>query len=54
MRNALKGILEEAECLSAIHSRVKNRLKCGEFQELKIWQNCAYTPVSICQYAIHF
>lgn len=47
MRNALKGILSEAECLSEIHSRVANRLKCGEFQELKIWQNCSYTPVTI-------
>lgn len=47
MKNALKGILSEAECLSEIHSKVTNRLRCGKFQELKIWLNSAYTPVRI-------
>lgn len=46
-RHALKGILAEAECLAEIHLKVKTRLNCGDFQELKIWQDCAYTPVQL-------
>lgn len=45
MRKALKGILDEAQCLSEIHSKVKDRLHCGDFQSLEIWKECAERTV---------
>lgn len=43
-RVALGAIFMEAEYLSEIHSKLKNQLNCGEFQDLHLWQKCSFTP----------
>lgn len=41
----MEGILAEADCLCTIHARMCRRLKCGEFQEIKHWQERFVPPV---------
>lgn len=41
----MEAILAEADCLCTIHARMCERLKSGEFQEIKHWQERFVTPV---------